>query len=63
MRAAAIEGLANLRITRVLPQLRAIARPWPFSREPGIVKEAAYRAVDQLENVVEQNEVSGEPED
>jgi HEAT repeat protein len=60
VRAAAIEGLASLRVTRVLPELRRIARIWPLSREPGEVKEAAQAAITMLEAVLMQDQAGGE---
>ncbi len=49
IRIAAIEGLVALRATEPLPQLRRMARPWPFGRINGNVRRAARWALDILE--------------
>jgi hypothetical protein len=61
MRAAAIDGLARLRVTRILPELRRIVRPWPFSRDPSVVKEAAFEAIHALETAQAIDESAGQP--
>ncbi|MEO0070817.1 MAG: HEAT repeat domain-containing protein, partial [candidate division WOR-3 bacterium] len=48
VRCAAIEALAELRVVSIIDRLRAITRPWPFSREPKEVKEIARWAIDVL---------------
>jgi HEAT repeat protein len=61
LRAAAAEGLAALRVTDVLPRLRRMARPWPFSREPREVKEAVNTAIGLLTAVLDQEKEAGIP--
>lgn len=51
VRAAAITALAMMGAREVLPRLRQIARIWPLSREPRIVKQAARCAIAVLSAV------------
>jgi len=53
IRCAAIDGLAALRVTGLLPRLRRMARHWPMGKEPNEVRDAAQRAVLALEAAVE----------
>ncbi|MEO0073175.1 MAG: HEAT repeat domain-containing protein [candidate division WOR-3 bacterium] len=48
VRAAAITALAMMGAREVLPRLKQIARIWPLSREPRIVKQAARCAIAVL---------------
>lgn len=48
LQVAAIEGLVSLRAADLLPRLSRLARPWPMSRAPRAVRDAARRAVDRL---------------
>jgi len=63
IRAAAIDGLAGLRVIRALPRLRRMSRPWPLSKEPRIVKQAAMSAVELLEVAEMQEEALPESEE
>ncbi len=51
IRIAAIEALADLRVTDVIEKLRRIARPWPLSVEPREVKEVARWAIETLSRI------------
>jgi HEAT repeat protein len=48
IRAAAVTALAGLGATAAISRLRRIARPWPLSREPRVVKIATRAAVATL---------------
>jgi HEAT repeat protein len=61
LKSAAIDGLASMRATEVLPQLRRMTRPWPLGRETREVREAARRAIDYLEGTLDQEEALGLP--
>jgi HEAT repeat protein len=50
VRLAAIEALGLLRAKVAAGKLRAIARPWPWSREPGALKAAARWALGLIES-------------
>ncbi|MEO0010055.1 MAG: HEAT repeat domain-containing protein [candidate division WOR-3 bacterium] len=50
VRLAAIEALGLLRAKAAREKLRAIARPWPWSREPGRVKDAARWALSMIDS-------------
>jgi len=64
VRCAAIDGLAAMRVTGLLPRLRKMARHWPMGKEPKEVREAAQRAVAILEEVLEQENALGlQPEE
>jgi len=54
LRAAAIEGLASLPVTRMLGRVRQMARLWPLSREPREVKLVARAAIPVLQAALEQ---------
>jgi len=51
IRIAAIEALADLRVTDVIEKLRRITRPWPLSVEPREVKEVARWAIESLSRI------------
>jgi HEAT repeat protein len=54
VRCAAIDGLAAMRVTGVLPRLHRMSRNWPVGREPKEVREAAQQAIAILEAALEQ---------
>jgi HEAT repeat protein len=59
VRCAAIDGLASMRMTGVLPRLRKMARHWPMGKEPKEVREAAQRAIETLEAALERENALG----
>ncbi len=61
IRAAAIEALAALGVTRLLPRFRELARPWPFSRVEREVRAAARAAVEILSRLEENERAEPEP--
>jgi len=50
VRLAAIEALGLLRAKPAAEKLRAIVKPWPLSREPALIKEAARWALELIES-------------
>jgi len=61
---AAIDGLAAMRVTHVLPRLHRMARNWPVGREPREVREAAQQAIAILKAAFEQeNALAAQPEE
>ena len=64
VRSAAIDGLAAMRVTDVLPRLRRMARHWPIGKEPREVREAAEQAIVTLEAELERENALGlQPEE
>jgi HEAT repeat protein len=64
VRRAAIDGLASMRVTAVLPRLRKMARHWPLGKEPKEVREAAQRAIGTLEAALARENALGlQPEE
>jgi len=62
VRCAAIDGLAAMRVTALLPRLRRMSRNWPVGREPKEVREAAQQAIATLEAALAQEALEMQPE-
>jgi HEAT repeat protein len=64
VRCAAIDGLAAMRVTNVLPKLRRMARHWPMGKEPNEVRDTAQQAIVALEAALAQENALGlQPEE
>ena len=59
VRCAAIDGLAAMRVTSVLPRLHKMARHWPMGKEPKEVREAAEQAIAALESALARENALG----
>jgi HEAT repeat protein len=62
VRCAAIDGLAAMRVTALLPRLRRMSRNWPVGREPKEVRETAQQAIATLEAALAQEALEMQPE-